>query len=110
MHRTTIALAGAIIMSAALLSAQTKTSATKYRGCLVPGSSQGNYLLNNAVASDDKAKTKMSLKVVPESAKVNVEAQVTHEVEITGTVTPGAQGQPGTLTATKISWKADYCG
>jgi hypothetical protein len=110
MHRTTIALAGAVIMSAALLSAQGNTTATKYRGCLIPGSSQGNFMLNNAVAKGDKTKTKMSLKVVPESDKVNVEAQVTHEVEITGTVTPGTQGQPGTLTATKIDWKADYCG
>jgi len=99
-------------MSAALLSAQGSTkSETKFRGCLNPGSSQENYLLTNAVAKDDKAKTKTSLKVVPESPKVNLEAQVTHEVEITGTVTPSTkEGQPGTLTATKISWKADYCG
>jgi len=103
MHRTTIALAGAIVMSAALLSAQGST-ATTYRGCLVPGSSEGNFVLNNAVAKGDKTKTKVSLKVVPESAKVNVGAQVTHEVEVTGTVSGS------TLTATKISWKADYCG
>jgi hypothetical protein len=95
-------------MSAALLSAQGTTKT--YRGCLVPGSSQGNYLLNSAVAKGDKTKTKVSLKVVPGSPKVNVEAQLTHEVEITGTVTEGSQGQPGTLTAEKISWKADYCG
>ena len=96
-------------MSAALLSAQSGTPAT-YRGCLIPGSSSGNYTLISAVAKGDKTKTKVTLKVVPENEKVNVEAQVTHEVEITGTVTAGTNEQPGTLTATKISWKADYCG
>jgi len=110
MHRTTIALAGALVMSAALLSAQGSSSTATYRGCLVPGSSQGNFLLNSAVAKGDKDKTKVSLKVVAENPKVNLDAQVTHEVEVTGTVTPGANGQPATLNATKISWKADYCG
>jgi len=109
MHRTTIALAGAIVMSAALLSAQGSTAVT-YRGCLVPGSGSGNYVLANAVAKGDKTKTKTQLKVVPENAKVNMEAQLTHEVEVVGSVTPGTEGKPGTLTATKISWKADYCG
>jgi len=109
MHRTTIALAGAIVLGAALLSAQTTTPAT-YRGCLVPGSGEGNYVLANAVAKGDKTKTKVQLKVVPENPKVKVEAQLTHEVEVTGTVTPGAQGQPATMSATKISWKAEYCG
>lgn len=110
MHRTTIAIAGAIVMSAALLSAQGKTE-TKYRGCLLPGSSEGSFLLTNAVAKDDKAKTKVSLKVVAENPKVKVADRVTQEVEVTGTVTPSTvAGQPGTLTATKISWKADYCG
>ncbi len=104
MHRTTIALAGAIVMSAALLSAQGNTTATKYRGCLIPGSSEGSFVLSNAVAKTDKTKTKVSLKVVPENAKVNVGTHVTHEVEITGSVTAG------TITATQISWKADYCG
>ena len=109
MHRTTIALAGALVMSAALLSAQGST-ATTYRGCLIPGSSEGNFVLNNAVAKGDKTKTKVQLKVVPESAKVNVESGLTHDVEITGTVTPSTEGKPGTLTAKKIEWKAEYCG
>ena len=110
MHRTTIALASAIIMSAALLSAQGNTTATTYRGCLIPGSSESSYMLTSAVAKGDKTRTKVSLKVVPENAKINVGTHVTHEVEITGSVTAGSPGQPGTLTATKISWKADYCG
>lgn len=109
MHRTTIALAGALVMSAALLSAQSGTPVT-YRGCLIPGSSSNNYTLISAVAKGDKDKKKVTLKVVPANDKVNVEAQVTHEVEIVGTVTAGTDDQPGTLTATKISWKADYCG
>src|SRR5262245_3925803 len=109
MHRTTIAIAGAVIMSAALLSAQGSTAVT-YRGCLVPGSGSGNYVLSSAFANGDKSKTKVQLKVVPDNAKVNIEAQLTHEVEVTGTVTPGAEGKPGTISATKISWKADYCG
>ncbi|TAK16189.1 MAG: hypothetical protein EPO35_05840 [Acidobacteria bacterium] len=110
MHRTTIALAGAVLLSAALLTAQS-SNPTTYRGCLQPGTSQGNYLLTNAVAKGDKTRSKVALKVVPENAKVNLEAQVTHEVEVTGSVTPSAQqGQPGTLTATKVAWKADYCG
>ena len=110
MHRTTIALASAIIMSAALLSAQAGKTETKYNGCLIPGSSETSFMLTNAVAKGDKTKTKVSLKVVPANAKVNVGAQVTHAVEITGTVAPGSNKEPGTLTATKISWKADYCG
>ena len=110
MHRTTIALAGAVLFSAALLTAQSNNPTT-YRGCLLPGSAQGNYLLTNAVAKGDKTKTKVTLRVAPENAKVNLEAQVTREVEVTGSVTPSTQeGQPGTLTATKVSWKADYCG
>ena len=109
MHRTTIALAGALVMSAALLSAQGSTE-VKYRGCLVPGSGEGNYVLSNAVAKGDKTKTKVQLKVVPDNAKVKVESGLTHDVEITGTVTPGSEGKPGTLTAKKIEWKAEYCG
>lgn len=110
MNRATIAIAGAIVMSAALLSAQNKTE-TKFRGCLLPGSAQGGFLLTNAVAKDDKTKTTVSLKVVAENTKVKVADRVTQEVEITGTVTPSTTaGQPGTLTATKIAWKSDYCG
>lgn len=111
MHRTTIALAGALIVSAALLSAQSAGQTVTYRGCLLPGSSSDSFLLNKAVAKGDKSKTKVMLNVVPDNEKVNVGAQVTHEVEVTGTLTPGSdKEQPGTLKATKISWKADYCG
>lgn len=112
MHRTTTALASAFIistMSAALLSAQ-GTTETKFRGCLLPGSAD-TFLLTNAVAKGDKTKTKVSLKVVADNPKVKVADRVTQEVEITGTVTPSTTaGQPGTLKATKVSWKADYCG
>jgi hypothetical protein len=110
MHRTTIALASAFVLSAALLSAQ-GTTETKFRGCLLPGASEDTFLLTKAVAKDDKTKTKVSLKVVADNPKVKVGDRVTQEVEITGTVTPSTvEGQPATLKATKVSWKADYCG
>ena len=125
MHRTTIALVGAAFLSAAVLSAQNTTSKSTaamkspassgttvtYSGCLIPGSTSDTFVLSNATAKGDKAKEKLSLNVVPSSSKVKVADRVTNAVEVVGTVTPAAQkGDAPTLTATKISWKADYCG
>ena len=125
MNRTTIALVGAAFLSAAVLSAQNSTAkpaamakapassgnTVTYTGCLIPGATGDAFVLSNATAKGDKTKEKVSLNVVPSSSKVKVADRVTNAVEVVGTVTPAAQkGDAPTLTATKISWKADYCG
>jgi hypothetical protein len=108
MHRSFIAFAGALALGAALVSAQGQEKT--YRGCLIP-STGDSFLLIKAVEKGDKSKTKVNITVVPATEKVNVGQRVNNEVEVTGTVTPGkSEGEPATLSATKISWKADYCG
>jgi hypothetical protein len=121
-------------MSTAVLAAQESRSAGStsgsqsdqtvvYRGCLNLGTADGTFFMSKATEKNEKnqkGKEKISLKVTPASDKVKLEPFVLKEVEITGTVeapaaassVPAAEGGEvlGTLKATKITWKNDYCG
>ncbi len=132
MHRTFVATIGAVIASAAFLAAQTKPTTpaaqaaapaagktVTYIGCLGPGSSENQFLMSNAEEKGVKGGQKhLYFKVVPASEKVNLEERVTQQVEITGTFSdatpPATSSESGeklpTFTATKVSYKADYCG
>jgi len=123
MSRRLFAFAGAALLGAATLVAQerssqsspgTKTSEGKpvtFSGCLVFGSNNGSFALVSATEKGSKDKTKVSLKVVPASPKVDLASQLTHAVEITGTVVaPTGTSDRPELTATKVKWLADYCG
>ncbi len=115
-RRTVVATLGALVVSAAAVAAQDKTSTVAYRGCLNLGTSEGTFFMSKA--STKGQKDKVSLKVTPATDKVKLEPFVLKEVEITGTfeAAPAASGsaeageQLGTLKATKVTWKNDYCG
>lgn len=131
MHRTLVAVVGAAVMSAGIVFAQDKTAPASgaaaaaaagkpvtFVGCLVPGSSEGNFTLANAEQKGIKGKTdRQWFKVVPSSEKVKLEDHLTQAVEITGTIT-GTDPAPDansaeklpTFTATSVKWQADYCG
>jgi hypothetical protein len=121
-YRTLAGIAGAIVISAALVSAQDKSaqpasgsdrsdSAVTYVGCLQPGAN-GSFLLTNAKVKGSKDKGAL-IKVVSSSDKLDLTSHVTHQVEIKGTV-EAAGSTPktdlGTLTVTSVKWRADYCG
>ena len=131
MHRTLVATIGAVIASAAILAAQTKTpqpasgsapaagKTVTYIGCLGPTSSESTFLLSNAEEKGHKGKAEhLYFKVTAASEKVNLEERVTQQVEVTGTFTdatpPATSSDSGeklpTLTATSVKYKADYCG
>jgi hypothetical protein len=128
-----VATIGAVITSAAILSAQTKTpppakasgqaagKTVTYIGCLGPGSSENTYLLSNAEEKGVKGGAKhLNFKVVAASEKVNLEERVTQQVEVSGTFSdatpPAATSESGageklpTFSATSVKYKADYCG
>jgi hypothetical protein len=70
-------------------------------------------VLSNAKekGSKDNSNDNLTLKVVASSDKVDVAEHVTQAVEVTGTVdASAAKSDVTTLTATKIKWRADYCG
>jgi hypothetical protein len=116
---------GAALVSAAMVSAQGSAQSGSadgtvvYRGCLSTGAGQGNFILSKATEKGQKSKDKISLKVTAASDKVKLETFLLREVEITGTLGTPTNGNPTlseggevlrTLTATKITWRADYCG
>ena len=117
-RRTVVATLGAAVMSVAALAAQDKDSTVIYRGCLNLGTAEGTFFMSKATEKSQKDKEKVSLKVTPATDKVKLEPFVLKEVEITGTfeAAPAASGsaeggeQLGTLKATKVTWKSDYCG
>ncbi|HEX5215685.1 MAG TPA: hypothetical protein VFV98_09495 [Vicinamibacterales bacterium] len=130
LHRTFVAIIGAAIASVTIVAAQqTAGPATAekkdaptvtFNGCLQPGSTADTFLLTAAKEKGDKSKgaSKTALKVVPGSAKVKLGDRVLQAVEIKGTVAdaPATGGSAETgealkvLTATSVTWKADYCG
>jgi hypothetical protein len=128
MQRSVIAVAGAMCLSVAIISAQDKSSpatgsgakvadSVTYTGCLLEGASKGTYTLQSASEKGKKNKEngKLSLVVVPADPKVSLDPQVSHSVEITGTVgTPAPSGGSTSdlpvLTAKKVKWHADFCG
>jgi len=133
MQNTFVAVIGATILSAAFLSAQSKTApassaqgapaagkSVTYIGCLEPGVDAGSYTLSNAEEKGNKNKSTahVSFKVVPASSKVKLEDHLTQAVEVSGTfadATPlendsATAEKLATFTATSVKWQADYCG
>ena len=110
MKRMMVAMIGAVLVSAVGVYANDKPAAagTVFQGCLVPGSTPDTFTLVNAAEKGQKSKEKVNFKVVPESAKVKVNAHVTQEVEVTGTTS--GTGSAAVFTVTKITRKSDYCG
>ena len=119
----TLAVVGALVMGAAMVSAQEKSAApasgsgssdktVTYVGCLQPGPSGDTFLLSAAQQKGSKEKTKDALlKVVSGSDKVNLEASLTKQVEVKGTIEPAAKDSDlSKFTVTSVKWRADYCG
>ena len=128
MNRTFGAVCTAIIMSAAMLGAQAKsgsdssskasasdngkTSAAAtsgvvtFTGCLNPGSKSDPFFLTSAKEKGAKGEA-TTVKLVPETKKVDLGTFVTHEVEVTGTIDKA--GTTATLTVTKVKSRNDRC-
>ena len=135
MNRTFAAVCGAMVLSAALVGAQGHTSddakgkkdskngadanTVTFTGCLSPGSNAETFYLTNAKQKGVKNADK-TVRVVASKTdkKVGLDAFVTNEVEVTGTIdeangtaaTAGASGQSRTLTVTKVKVRGQYCG
>jgi hypothetical protein len=124
MNRTLGAVCTAVIMSAAMLGAQTKSADTAGRssdngksaaaatevvtftGCLSPGSKSDPFFLTSAKQKGVKSEA-TTVKLVPETRKVDLGTFVTHEVEVSGTIDKA--GATPTLTVTKIKSRNDQC-
>ena len=122
---------GAAMLSAAVLSAQQKSTPSgsgagqpaagktvTYVGCLASGGGADAYLLTNAKEKGVKGNTpRVTFKLAP-TGKIKLEPYVTHEVAVTGTVddTPGATASAAsgdavrTFTVTKVSSQSPSCG
>lgn len=131
-RRTVVATLSAAVIGTVVLAAQdgrsggstsgsTSAQTVVYRGCLNLGTADGTFFMSKAAEKNQKGKEKISLKVTPATDKVKLEPFILKEVEITGTVegatagaTSGAAAEGGevlgTLKATKVTWKNDYCG
>ena len=129
-HRTFVAIIGAVITSATFVAAQQSAGpataekkeavSVTWNGCLQPGSTADTFLLTAAKEKGDKSKgaSKVALKVIPATEKVKLGDRILQAVEIKGTLAeaPATGGSAETgeslkvLTATSVSWKADYCG
>ena len=119
MKRIVIALIGGIMFSATAMAAAQKPGPTgtevTYTGCLQAGASDGTYSL---ISASEKGKKnpdngKISLKIVPADPKVSLAPQLSHSVEVTGTLAAtgsSAGSDRPVLTAKKVKWHADFCG
>jgi hypothetical protein len=120
MKRTFAGTLMAVVLGVAVMAAQKPAPAAKgsdkgavtFYGCLVTGSTAGNYTLLSAEQKGQKG-PKVSLKLVPTSPKLNMEGNVLKEVEVSGTLT----GTPSatttdlpTLNVTGVKFRAEYCG
>jgi len=131
MNRTFVAVCGAVIMSAALVGAQSNSADTNnknganaasstntvtFTGCLSPGSKGETFYLTSAKQKGVKNAAK-TVKLVPATKKVDLNTFVTQEVEVTGTIdqagsAPAAgsdSAQAPTLTVTKVKSRTDAC-
>jgi len=135
MNRTLVAVCTAVLMSAAILGAQTKSSdgggkasdngksgaavgagAVTFTGCLAPQGKSDSFYLTSAKQKGVKGAA-TTLKLVPATRKVDLDAFVTHDVEVTGTLDQqgasaapaGASGTTPTLTVTKVKSRQDGC-
>jgi hypothetical protein len=128
-------------MSAAVLGAQAKSSnsmvkasddgkggavastgAVTFTGCLAPGAKSNAFYLTSAKENGVK-NAATTVKLVPATKKVDLDAFVSHEVEVAGTLDQsGTSAQPSTsaapaagsaaaptLTVTKVKSRTDQC-
>jgi hypothetical protein len=118
-------------MSAAVLAAQSKpadndkateaeknaaasaTGVVTFTGCLSPQSKSDSFYLTSAKQKGVKGAAQ-TVKIVPATKKVDLDAFVTKEVEVTGSLDKAAAAAAGseatpTLTVTKIKSRADGC-
>ena len=131
MHfRTFTAILGAVAMSAALVGAQEKSSATStntnapaantvtFTGCLNSASAKDTFYLTSAKQKGAKS-TEKTLKVLQGTEKGSLERYLAQEVELTGTVDPAtpattpaadSTSQVRTLTVTKAKFRSQSCG
>lgn len=128
MNRTFLAVCGAVVVSAALVGAQDRSTGegnasaaanantATFTGCLNAGSSSDSYYLTNAKRKGVKNADK-TVKIVPASPKVKLEPFVTQEVEVTGPIDPPdsatateAGSAARTLTVTKVKFRTQSCG
>jgi hypothetical protein len=133
MSRTLLGVCTAIIMSAAMLGAQSQspdngakssngktatapTGTVTYTGCLSPGSDADSFYLMSAKQKGVKAQA-TTVKVVPATKKVDLGTFVTQGVEVTGTLdqagtsaapAAGSESAP-TLTVTKVKFSPTGC-
>lgn len=129
MHRTLVSVCTAVVMSAALLGAQAKSTdnsgkssdpgksgasaaaaTVTFIGCVTPGTTSDTFFLINSKQKGVKAPA-TTMKLVPASKKVGIGTFVTQGVEVTGTVDQPANAAsgPATFTVTKIKSNAGGC-
>ena len=134
MNRTLLGVCSAIIMSAAMLGAQSPShdssgksseagksaapasaAAVTFTGCLSPRTKSDEVYLTSAKQKGVKGAS-ANVKLVAATKKVNLDTFATQTVEVTGTLDQGTSSAPaggsGTapvLTVTKIKSSADGC-
>lgn len=114
MRRMMVAVIGAVLISGVGMYAQakpepaSKSQGQVFRGCLVPGSSQGAFVLLKAKEKGQKDKDAVNLPLAEENKDVDIQHFQTMEVEVTGAVS--GTGSKAVLTVTKIKRVSDYCG
>ena len=136
MNRTLAGVCTAVLMSAAILGAQSKpsdsagktsdddnksgaaagTSAVTFTGCVAPRGTADSFYLTGAKQKGVKGAA-TTVKLLPATKKVDLEAFVAHEVEVTGTLDQaGTSAAPAggstaapTLTVTKVKSRAEGC-
>jgi len=125
MNRTLLGVCTAVIMSAAILGAQSKPadsenkapdsaksgaiaseSTVTFTGCLNPGSKSDSFFLTSAKEKGVKGEA-TTVKLVPANKKVGLDTFLTHDVEVTGTLDKA--GTTPTLTVTKVKSRSDQC-
>ena len=135
MNRTVLGVCSAIIMSAAMLGAQSPShdsgskspepgksgasanaAAVTFTGCLSPRSKSDAVYLTGAKQKGVKD-APATVKLVPATKKVNLDTFATQTVEVSGTLDQagpssapaGGSGATPVLTVTKIKASADGC-
>jgi len=135
MNRTLAGVCTAVIMSAAVLGAQAQssesagktsddgkggtaasTSTVTFTGCVAPRGTGDSFYLTSARQKGVKG-APTTVKLLPATKKVDLEAFVAHEVEVTGTLDQaGTSAAPAagstaapTLTVTKAKSRDEGC-
>lgn len=129
MNRTLAGVCTAVLMSAAILGAQSQpshsadkasdpgkagaaasASTVTYTGCLTPRSKSNEVFLTGAKQKGDKGQA-TNVKLVQGAKKVDLDAFASKQVEVTGTLDQAAASAGGsnaqTLTVTKLKLRDD---